>query len=1032
METSFLVIFTFIFFQRFGTSSHTMLITSSNVTCIERERQSLLVFKQSLTDKYNLLSTWSGVECCEWHGVGCDSRNGHVVKLDLRTPGSFETFIFNDKRLELDNLGWVSSLSSLRYLDLSGITIGNHTDWFYPVNMLPSLLTLKLVGCDINIPSIKFVNLTSLNSLDLSSNNINSTIPIWLSNLTGLMHLNFNDNHFHGKIPGFLGMFSTIASIDLSSNSFETSISDVLRNLSSLVRLDLSWNLFSGPLPINLGLLLRLEYLYLQNNQLSGNIPMSLGLLSRLEGLELFYNQLSGNIPMSLGQLSNLKHLDLSYNSLAGVLSETLFTNLNNLNYLDLSLNSLALNFSSQWIAPFQLQIFFASSCNIEPHFPNWLQTQLNLRRLDISNSSIRDTIPEWFENILSHIDYLDLSNNQIGGKLPRFHDDSSNRRSLKMNSNKFEGSLATFPSHVVILDLSDNLLSGHAPKTDGTMNPNLEVVNLSKNHFNGSIPVHFCKVHSIWVLDLSQNNFSGRLPRCLGNLTNLEAMDVANNTITGPVPCSLGYLTQLRSLDLQNNIFDGSLPLSLQNLTGLVTMDLGNNYLVGSVPFWIGESLSSLKFLNLQSNKLTGMIPLHLCQLNALQYLSLAHNNITGMIPRCFGNLIAMIRISTSYANDKDYVENILASMKGRQLLYTKTIKFLTSIDLSNNNIVGEIPDILMNLVGLNNLNLSRNLITGQIPMMIGDLKQLESLDLSMNMLLGRIPQSLTSLTFLSSLNLSFNKLSGPIPVGNQIQTLDDMSIYKGNNGLCGPPISRSCKGNDVTYNHINEDEGQDDTEGLWFYAGMGLGFAVGLVGLLGSLHFMRRWRVAYFEMLEIVFRWLTLSILLNLARLRAWGQIPMMIGDLKQLESLDLSMNMLLGRIPQSLTRLTFLSSLNLSFNKLSGPIPVGNQIQTLDDMSIYKGNNGLCGPPISRSCKGNDVTYNHINEDEGQDDTEGLWFYAGMVLGFVVGLVGLLGSLHFMRRWRVAYFEMLEIVFGWLTLILLNLARLRRNVF
>ncbi|KAL8258067.1 hypothetical protein R6Q59_030108 [Mikania micrantha] len=431
----------------------------------------------------------------------------------------------------VDDLRWVSSLSSLRYLDLSGIVITEQIDWFHPVNMLPSLLTLNLgssLYMILKTPSVKSVNFTSLTSLDLSQNNINSTFPIWLSNLTGLMHLDLNRNSFHGKIPDFIGTFSALAFIDLSYNSFKTLIPDTLCNLSSLVHLGLSHNMFSGLVPSNLGLLLRLEYLNLSGNipmvsnlvylDLSRNlfsvpIPSSIGLLSRLEDLYLHDNQFNGNIPVSLGQLSKLKNLDLSNNSLVGVLSETHFTNLKNLIYLDLSLNSLALNFSSRWIPPFQLQIFSASSCNIGPYFPNWLHTQTHLQKLDLSNSSIRGSIPEWFENIISHILYLDLSNNEIGGKMPLFHFDSNVeefylRTSLKMNSNKFEGSLAAFPSNVELLDLSDNLLSGDLPQTDGTMNLSFDVVNLSKNRFSGNIPIDLCKLPSIIVLDLSQINF--------------------------------------------------------------------------------------------------------------------------------------------------------------------------------------------------------------------------------------------------------------------------------------------------------------------------------------------------------------------------------------------------------------------------------------------------------------------------------------------------------------------------------------------
>ncbi|KAI3730503.1 hypothetical protein L1987_61673 [Smallanthus sonchifolius] len=138
------------------------------------------------------------------------------------------------------------------------------------------------------------------------------------------------------------------------------------------------------------------------------------------------------------------------------------------------------------------------------------------------------------------------------------------------------------------------------------------------------------------------------------------------------------------------------------------------------------------------------------------------------------------------------------------------------------------------------------------------------------MNMLTGRIPQSLTSLNFLSYLNLSFNNLSGAIPVGNQLQTLINPAIYEGNEGLCGLPVPRSCNGNDSSYNHVGEDEDQNNDEVLCFYAGMGLGFVIGFMGLLGSLQFIRRWRVTYFEMLEKIYGWLTTSILVNLARLK------------------------------------------------------------------------------------------------------------------------------------------------------------------
>ncbi|KAE9444874.1 hypothetical protein C3L33_23228, partial [Rhododendron williamsianum] len=89
------------------------------------------------------------------------------------------------------------------------------------------------------------------------------------------------------------------------------------------------------------------------------------------------------------------------------------------------------------------------------------------------------------------------------------------------------------------------------------------------------------------------------------------------------------------------------------------------------------------------------------------------------------------------------NYKDKIPLMIKGRELEYTKILKFVTSIDLSSNGITGEIPEGLTNLFGLLNLNLSGNHLTGRIPEKIGDLKQLESLDLSRNKLFGSIPHS-------------------------------------------------------------------------------------------------------------------------------------------------------------------------------------------------------------------------------------------------------------------------------------------------
>nr|XP_043615021.1 receptor-like protein EIX2 [Erigeron canadensis] len=299
--------------------------------------------------------------------------------------------------------------------------------------------------------------------------------------------------------------------------------------------------------------------------------------------------------------------------------------------------------------------------------------------------------------------------------------------------------------------------------------------------------------------------------------------------------------------------------------------MDLGNNLLRGKIPLWNGKKLSNLEILNLQSNMFVGNIPLELCQIETFQYLNLASNSITGNIPRCFGNLTGMIKSDHKLENKISiYEENIEARIKGIELKYTSTIRFLISLNLSSNKLIGEIPDVLMSLEALTNLNLSRNQLSGHIPTMIGTLKSMESLDLSANKLFGFIPPSLASLNSLGYLNLSFNKLSGPLPVGSHFKTFDNPAIYEGNNRLCGFPLL-SCKGNMLSYTRVGDYEGENGSQDFSpFYAGVVSGFVVGFMGLIVSLKYIMIWRITYFEMIENVYVFLMVSIIVAFARLK------------------------------------------------------------------------------------------------------------------------------------------------------------------
>ncbi|XP_022764195.1 leucine-rich repeat receptor protein kinase EMS1-like [Durio zibethinus] len=769
----------------------------------------------------------------------------------------------------VSDLNWIVGLSLLKHLNLGYVNLRMaSTSWLSVINMLPYLEELHLPDCTLDqVPySLPFVNFSSIQVLDLSENWFGSSVPQWLFNISSsLVVLNLGNSGIGRYSVNDVdwGKFCHLQTLDLSSSEISGELEKFVSSLSkcdniSLEVLHLWSNNLGGLIPESLGHMKNLKSLRIDDNPISGSIPASIGNLSCLEELYVADNKLNGTIPESIGQLNKLRELYLEGNWY-GVILETHFLHLENLKSLYFSSwnKALAFDIRRDWIPPFSLELIFISHCQMGPNFPAWLKTQKDLRSLSLEEVAISYTIPDWFWEQTPQFRNLRLYNNKLRGTLPKSLKFAPGAFAVDLSSNLFEGPLPLC-SQVRILSLRNNSFTGSIPKNIGEKMWQMEYLDLSKNFLSGNIPPSIGKFIRLQIISLSNNLLSGKIP-WWKSLTSLRVIDFSKNNLSGSIPSSICSHPRLHILKLSGNNLFGNLS-SLQKCMELSELGLADNKFYGGIPKWIGERLSSLSILSLGGNMFNGKIPENLCHLSYLHILELRHNNLSGRIPPCLGNLSGLSYLRPYSPQDPGshpaYWNEMEFNVKGRILEFTLTLDLVNIIDLSRNNLQGEIPKEITNLSTLGTLNLSWNQLTGNIPKKIGNLRSLETLDLSGNHLSGTIPSSMSDITALSHLNFSYNNLSGPIPSTNQFRTFNDPSIYEGNSKLCGYPLSTNCSTTNNGQQENQDAEGKDEdvAEMLWlyFYIGMAPGFVMGFWAVCGSLIISKSWRHALFRLVD------------------------------------------------------------------------------------------------------------------------------------------------------------------------------------
>ncbi|KAH6812700.1 hypothetical protein C2S51_021718 [Perilla frutescens var. frutescens] len=113
------------------------------------------------------------------------------------------------------------------------------------------------------------------------------------------------------------------------------------------------------------------------------------------------------------------------------------------------------------------------------------------------------------------------------------------------MSRNEFNSNIASVSwfhkdasnvKNLVALDLSWNQLSGKIPSTISQLQ-NLVRLSLSRNKLTGSVVEFLTDLKHLQHLDLSHNNLSGRIPKSLEALSCLNYFDVSFNELSGEIP---------------------------------------------------------------------------------------------------------------------------------------------------------------------------------------------------------------------------------------------------------------------------------------------------------------------------------------------------------------------------------------------------------------------------------------------------------------------------------------------------------------
>ncbi|XP_027929310.1 receptor-like protein 56 isoform X2 [Vigna unguiculata] len=997
---------------------------SNIVGCVEAEELSNL---ELLDMSYNNLDTAAGILSCldglpslkslylRYNSFNTSSLTHVFESVSPKLRSNLEVIDLSRNYLSNDILASMEGFTSLKELYLSGNLLDSDLHFQALCSSFKNLEVLDLSYNNLNHTDIgsALTGLSSLNSLYLTNSQL-SWRSIYKNDTfkwpTNLQRLSLWSNSLSNKFLSSLRGLPRLQFLDLSYNQLEGSL-DISENETfkwptTLRELWLRSNRLSNKFVSYLRDLPHLQFLDLSDNQLEGALDISgLSTLSNLTNLYLGDNNIHNFVTHQENETSkwptNLQQLHLQYNSLSNI-SLSSFSDLPRLQYLDLSNNqlegSLDINENETFKWPTTLQLLDLSSNRLNNIFVSTLTDLPHLQYLDLSDNQLEGALNISGLSTLSNLTNLYLEDNNIHNFVTHqdFHDlRKLERLVLDGNNNmrnEFFKSIGNLTS-LKTLSLSHCHINDTLPAADWFKMKKLEELYLIDNGFEGSLPNSFVNMTSLRILELSQNNFIGRFDSKIATLTSLEQFDFTENQFEVPISFS-SFANhsnliairgkgnkiildsqhnlhtwipkfQLCELSLSSNIETSSflLPKFLHYQKDLNILDFGNLKLEGRFPHWLLENNTKMIEATFRNCSLTGSMQLPLHPLLELRSIDVSNNAITGEIPSK--------NISSIFPNlgNLNLSRNLIQGSIPREF---GQMKLLSELDLSNNQLAGEISDdIFEDGQQLTTLILSNNMLEGSIFTIPTNLEYLSlndnnfsgtlprrifntsiiSLDISNNHLVGNIPRILTNFSKLSELRMSNNHFQGfiPLELPQQLRNLSYLDLSQNNlTGLVPSFLNSSVKFIHLSNNHLT-------------------------------------------RLSKKMFNGNSPLVMLDLSYNEIFGNIQDMTEDLSytKLNFLLLKSNHINGDIPKQLCQLIDLTMLDLSDNKFSGEIPHCLGTMPFDNKNL---------DPLLKASKGSFIVEEHSQaplpseykkEKASFTSKRSTYTYIGSILIYMTGI-------------------------------------------